>query len=62
MLRRMESRRVSLDEKVEETGSPVEPGYEAWKREKVLRGLDQARDRSQMIPADDLWRDIGFER
>jgi hypothetical protein len=40
----------------------VEPGYEAWKRAKVERALAQSRDRAAMIPADQIWRDLGLER
>lgn len=61
-IRGMKPHDTSLDDKLEGTGSPVERGYEAWKRDKILRGLDQARDRHKMIPAEQLWRDLGFER
>jgi hypothetical protein len=33
----------------------VEPGYAAWKRAKIERGLEQARDRSAMIPVEQVW-------
>jgi len=35
---------------------PVGRGYDGWKRAKVERGLAQARDRSAMIPADEVLR------
>ena len=36
---------------------PVDRGYDGWKRAKVQRGLVQARDRSTMIPAEQVLRD-----
>ncbi|HEX4694938.1 hypothetical protein [Sphingomonas sp.] len=42
------------DEKVEADTAAQEPGYAAWKRAKVERGLAQAKDRSAMIPADQV--------
>lgn len=43
-------------DKIAETDAPVERGYEAWKRAKVERGLEQARDRGKMIPVEQLLR------
>ncbi|WP_153810791.1 hypothetical protein [Sphingomonas sp. RIT328] len=40
----------------------AEPGYAAWKRAKIERGLDQSRDRGAMIPVDQIWRDLTLER
>lgn len=40
----------------------IEPGYAAWKRAKIERGLEQARDRSAMIPVEQIWRDLTLER
>jgi hypothetical protein len=39
-----------------------EPGYAAWKREKVERALAESADREAMIPAAEVWRDLGLER
>jgi hypothetical protein len=50
-----------LRDKVEE-GSPEEAGYAAWKRRKVEIGLEQAADRSSLIAAEQMWRDLGLER
>jgi hypothetical protein len=47
--------------KVAETGDTPEPGYDGWKRAKVERGLAQAEKRDRMIPAEQVWRDLGLE-
>ncbi len=36
----------------------VERSYDAWKRAKIERGLVQARDRSAMIPIEQVLRDL----
>jgi hypothetical protein len=38
-----------------------ERGYASWKREKVERGLAQSKERSAMVPADEVWRELGLE-
>ncbi len=48
------------DDAVSET--PAEPGYAAWKRAKIERGLEQSRDRAAMISVDQIWRDLTLER
>jgi hypothetical protein len=40
----------------------AERGYEAWKREKIERGIAQSRDRASMIPVEQVWRDLKLER
>lgn len=47
--------RIIIDE------APTERGYAAWKQAKIERGKAQAMDRSAMIPADQVWRDLGLE-
>jgi hypothetical protein len=49
-------------DKLEDFDAPVERGYDAWKRAKVARGLAQARDRSAMIPVEQVLRDLKLER
>lgn len=53
---------VDPRDKTEEVDAPVERGYDAWKRAKVERGLAQARDRSVMIPVEQVLRDLKLER
>ena len=36
--------------------------HAAWKRAKIENGLTQSADRSQMIPAEEVWRKLGLER
>ena len=53
---------VDPRDKTEEADAPVERGYDAWKRAKVVRGLAQAQDRSAMIPVEQALRDLKLER
>lgn len=53
---------ASTDNKVADTGEPIEPGHAEWKREKVVRGLEQAKNRDSLIPAERVWRNLGLER
>jgi hypothetical protein len=39
----------------------MEPGYAAWKRAKTERGLEQSRDRSVMIPVEQVLRDLSLD-
>jgi hypothetical protein len=48
--------------KTAETGERPEKGHDAWARRKIARGLVEAADREQLIPADKVWRDLGLER
>lgn len=51
---------------LEELTQPCEPStapdYLAWKENKILKGLKQSKDRSQMVPAHQVWEKFGFER
>jgi len=48
--------------KTDETDDPTEPGYDAWKRAKIERGLAQAQDRDAMIPVEQILADLKLER
>lgn len=48
--------------KTADTDEAVQVGHAAWKREKVMRGLEQAKDREHLIPPDQVWRNLGLER
>jgi hypothetical protein len=39
-----------------------ETGYVAYKKQKIERGLEQVKVRSTLIPADQVWRNLGLER
>jgi hypothetical protein len=41
-------------EKLEADHGTVDHGYESWKRAKIELGLRQARDRSSMIPVEQV--------
>ncbi|MBS0480465.1 MAG: hypothetical protein JSR79_14350 [Proteobacteria bacterium] len=43
-----------LADKLDEEPGVSEPGYAAWKRAKVERGLAQAKNRGAMIPAEQV--------
>ena len=40
----------------------TDPAYLAWKEAKIRRALEQAKDRSKMIPAEKVWEKFGLER
>ncbi|WP_161989088.1 hypothetical protein [Sphingomonas glacialis] len=48
-------------EKVSKHEGPYDPGYAAWERAKIERGLAQSRDRAAMIPVEQVWRDLKLE-
>jgi hypothetical protein len=39
-------------------GAANEQDYTAYKRAKIECGLEQSRDRSVMIPIEQVWRDL----
>ena len=39
-------------------GGEVDLDHDAYVRAKVQRGLEQSRDRSAMIPIEQVWRDL----
>lgn len=39
----------------------TEAGYDAWKRAKIERGLEQSRDRSVMIRVEQVLRNLSLE-
>lgn len=43
-------------------GDGQERGYAMWKRAKVGRGLEQAQNRSSLIPMEQILREFGIER
>lgn len=45
-----------------EPDGPRDEGYAEWKRARVEKALAQAGDRERMIPAAQVWRDLGLER
>ncbi len=47
--------------KISDTGEPKEKGYDRWKRQKIAVGLEQAKDRDKLIPAGQVWRELGLE-
>jgi hypothetical protein len=58
----MATKAAPSDPKTADTGVPIETGHAKWKRIKVERGLEQAKDRDSMIPAERIWRHLGLER
>jgi hypothetical protein len=58
----MATKAASPDFKTADTGETIEHGHAKWKRDKVALGLEQAKDRDSMIPAEHVWRNLGLER
>ncbi|MBN8814022.1 MAG: stability determinant [Sphingomonas sp.] len=46
--------KAPLADKLDDDIGVTEPGYDAWKRAKVERGLAQAKNRAAMIPAEQV--------
>lgn len=57
----MKTRTPPVDEATR-TDAGTEPGHADWKRAKVQRAIAEAKDRDAMIPAEQVWRDLGLER
>lgn len=49
-------------EEVADHDVAAERGYSSWKRAKVEVGLEQSKDRDTLIPAEEVWRELGLER
>ena len=52
---------VSFREKVSDVPGPKDEGYDAWKRAKIERALAECENRANMIPAEQVWRELGLE-
>ncbi len=52
---------VPLREKISDVDGPKDPGYDAWKRAKIERALRDMEDERNLIPAEQVWRDLGLE-
>ena len=52
-----------IDQRDKLDAEPVatEAGYDVWKRAKIERGLEQSRNRSAMIPVDQVLRNLSLE-
>jgi hypothetical protein len=47
--------------KISDSDEPKVRGHEAWKRKKIVKGQEQAKDRASLIPAENVWRELGLE-
>ena len=55
--------KIALEEHLTLAGQPSnDPEYLAWKEAKIKKGLAEAEDRSKLIPAHQVWEDLGLER
>lgn len=53
----------NLDDHLRPARAPnADPDYIAWKDAKIRKALEQAEDRSNMIPASKVWEQFGLER
>ena len=50
----------SPDEKLER-GYASEPGYDGWLRAKIERAVAETREPGDLIPAEQVWRDLDLE-
>jgi hypothetical protein len=58
----MRTRRpLTPDELLCESDASPGPGYEEWARAKIEQALLETRDPDQMIPAEEVWRELGLE-
>ena len=46
----------------EPEGEAIDAEHDAFVRAKVLKALEQSRDRAAMIPLEQAWRDLIVER
>ena len=62
-MRYLSSMAYVVDQRDKLDAEPVvtEAGYDAWKRAKIERGLEQSRDRAAMIPVDQVLRNLSLE-
>jgi len=51
----------SLAELTSEQPGPQDPGYEAWLEAKLDRARQEAKDPSKLIPAEQVWKELGLE-
>lgn len=51
-------KQIELSLRLDE-GENSDPDYLVWRDQKVKRALAQSSERSKMIPADDVWKDLG---
>ena len=49
----------ALNEHLRPDEERTDPDYLAWKEAKVREGLEQSKERSQMIPAHKVWTELG---
>ena len=52
---------VGQRDKLDAEPVTTEAGYDAWKRAKIERGLEQSRHRPAMIPVDQVLRNLLLE-
>lgn len=51
----------ALDEHLKSGQPSTDPDYLAWKERKILEALEESKDRSKMIPAERVWKELGVE-
>lgn len=55
--------KIGIEDLTDAVETPAsDADYTAWKEAKIKSALKQAEDRSNMIPAEDVWEKFGFER
>ena len=52
----------TLDEHLVGDKADADPAYDSWKKSKINKGLEQSKQRSKMVSADEVWADLNLER
>ena len=47
--------------KIADTDEPKEDGYDAWKRAKIMKSLDESRDLETLLTAEEVWKKLGLK-
>jgi hypothetical protein len=57
----MSDRDPSWHFKIADTDEPKQIGYDERKRAKMLRSLEQTKNRDDMVSAEEVWKRLGLE-
>lgn len=50
-----------MAELTSEQPGPQDPGYDAWLEAKLDRARQEAKDPSKLVPAEQVWKELGLE-
>lgn len=52
---------LSLDDLLKDEGAEPGPDHDAWARAKIERALEGMKDQTTLVPAEQVWRELGLE-